>query len=138
MKVVVCGSYGDLEGFLETLRFYQETYGVMNVFPNTSHMEKSLPCIFAHHVMDKDTDATIGARASLMESYFENIDRADFVIINNQKNGVEYYGTGTTMELGYAFAKGKSIVFTRQPTNSNILSLIKLAELNSKREVCTT
>ncbi len=142
MKVVVCGSYGDLEGFLEVLAACQEKYGLSNVFPNKEHMEKSMPCIFAHHVIERETEVSIATRAKLMESYFVNIDTADLVVVHNEKNGNEYYGTGTTVELGYAFAKGKKICFTRQPTNSNILSLLKSSINNQtsceKKEICTT
>lgn len=143
MKVVVCGSYGDLEGFFEVLRACQEKYGISNVFPNKEHMEKSMPCIFAHHIMEKETEDTIATRAKLMESYFINIDTADLVVVHNEKNGDEYYGTGTIIELGYAFARGKKICFTRQPTNSNVLSLLKSSieqtgESCGKKEICTT
>ena len=142
MKVVICGSYGDLKGFLQVLRIFQENYGISNVFPNKEHMEKSMPCIFAHHVMEKETESTISARAKLMEAYFKNIEAADSIVVVNEKNGQEYYGTGTTIELGYALAKGKRLLFTRQPTNPNILSLLKIVnpdnELCNKREICTT
>ncbi len=125
MKIVVCGSYGDMDHFLEVLAGLQDKYGVSNVFPDNDHMEKSLPCIFRHHVIDRDTTNTTIARSRLMESYFSHIDSADMVVILNEKDGEEYYGVGTTIELGYAFARGKRICFTKQPTNSNILSLLK-------------
>lgn len=142
VKVVVCGSYGDLEGFLEILRLCQEKYGVQNVFPTKGHMEKSMHCIFAHHVIHKETENSVAARAKLMESYFHNIDTADLVLVRNEKNGNEHYGTGTTIELGYAFARGKKICFTRQPTNSNVLSLLQSAikqagESCEKKQICT-
>ena len=142
MKVVVCGSYGDLEGFLEILRICQEKYGFSNVFPNNDHIEKSLQCIFAHHIREKETENTVTVRAKLMESYFNNIDIADLVVVRNEKNGNEYYGIGTTLELGYAFARRKKICFTRQPTNSNVLSLLKTAIKNNedafeKKQICT-
>jgi hypothetical protein len=126
MKVVVCGSYGDFEGFLQVLHFFQEKYGSTNVFPDKEHLEKSRPCIFAHHVLKNDTDETVTTRSKLMQAYFDKIEVADIVVIINEKSDCEYYGVGTTMELGYALAKGKRIVFTRQPTNSNILSLLKM------------
>ncbi len=125
MKVVVCGSYGDINGFLRALHFFQESYGSANVFPDSEHLEKSKPCIFAHHITKNETEETVTTRAKLMQAYFDNIENADIVIIVNEKNKQEYYGIGTTMELGFALAKGKRIVFTRQPTNSNILSLLK-------------
>jgi len=134
LKVVVCGSYGDLEGFLQTLNAFQEKYGLSNVFPDKNHLEKSMPCIFAHHVAEKETEETIATRSKLMESYFEEIDAADLVLIINEKNGDEHYGVGTTIELGYAFARGKRICFTRQPTNANILSLMK-ASCNMNEEL---
>jgi nucleoside 2-deoxyribosyltransferase len=60
-----------------------------------------------------------------MESYFSHIDSADLVVVLNEKDGEEHYGVGTTIEIGYALARGKRIRFTRHPTNQNILSLRK-------------
>lgn len=128
MQIVVCGSYGDLEGFMKVLDALQQKYGASSVFPDKEHMEKSMPCIFAHHVSDKETMETTLARSSLMQSYFDHIDSADLVVIINEKNGQEHYGVGTTIELGYALAKGKRICFTRQPTNSNVLSLLEVSK----------
>ena len=125
LKVVVCGSYGDLDGFLKVLHNFQKEFGMSNVYPDNDHLEKSMPCIFAHHVAGKETDETLATRSDLMKSYFSKIDTADLVIILNEKNGQEHYGAGTMIELGYAFAKGKRIRFMRQPTDSNILSLLK-------------
>jgi len=137
MKVVVCGSFGDLDGFLQFLHLFRVKYGTVNVFPDEEHMEKSKPCIFAHHVIDNETENTIVMRSKLMETYFKNIDNADIVIVVNQKNGQEYYGTGTTIELGYAIARRKKILFVRQPTNPNILSLIKIMiNANDTSDIC--
>ena len=124
MKVVVCGSYGDMETFVETLNGCRRKYGSQNVFPDEEHLQRSSPCIEAHHKKKEETEATIEARSRLMKIYFEKIGHADLIVIVNEKNGEEYYGVGTTLELGYAFAKGKIIHFTRKPTNSNILSLV--------------
>lgn len=124
---MVCGSYGDLENFFNVLNAVQKKYGVENVFPDKEHMERSMPCIFAHHVVGKETNETIISRSKLMQSYFQHIDSADLVVIINEKNGQEHYGVGTTMEIGYAFAKNKRIHFIKEPTDSNILSLIAIS-----------
>jgi nucleoside 2-deoxyribosyltransferase len=65
-----------------------------------------------------------------MKIYFDHIDRAEVVVIMNEKGGREYYGTGTTIELGYALARHKKIAFTRRPTDSNILSLMRSKKRN--------
>lgn len=136
MKVVVCGSYGDLDGFLHVLNQVQKSYGLTYVFPDKEHLEKSKSCIFAHHISKDETDETVATRSKLMEAYFNNIDNADLVVIINEKMGQEYYGIGTTMEMGYALAKGKRICFTKQPTNPNILSLLKLSsQMNQERGI---
>lgn len=124
MKVVVCGSYGDFDGFLQVLRHFQEKHGKQNVFPDERHLRQSIPCIKAHHISGNETKETITVRSKLMKVYFNHIDRADLVVIRNQKNEKEYYGIGTTVELGYAVAKGKKILFTQKPTDPNILSLM--------------
>jgi nucleoside 2-deoxyribosyltransferase len=135
MKVVICGSYGDFNGFIEVLHRAQLSYGVTNVFPNQEHLEKAMPSIFAHHVTNAESEQTTTVRSQLMLEYFHQIDRADLVIIINEKNGREYYGTGTTMELGYALAKSKKICLTKQPTNPNIKSLLKMPTYISKLQV---
>lgn len=124
MRVVVCGSYGDIDGFLEVLKYFQQKYGEQHVFPDREHLRASEPCIKAHHVRDDETEETVAMRSKLMQIFFSQIDCADLVVIRNEKNGNEHYGTGTTLELGYAIAKGKKILLTRKPTDSNILSLI--------------
>lgn len=124
MKVVVCGSYGDMKRFLEVLEQCKQQYGEPNVFPNSEHLKRSKPCIEAHHGRKSETDETIATRSELMRIYFDQIDGADLVVIVNEKKGKEYYGIGTTIELGYAFAKGKRIRFTRRPMESNIVSLL--------------
>jgi nucleoside 2-deoxyribosyltransferase len=133
LKVVVCGSYGDMKTFVETLINFRLEHGNQNVFPNERHLQRSSPCIEAHHGKKGETEATIETRSKLMKSYFERIDHADLVVIVNEKNGAEYYGVGTTVELGYAFAKGKTIRFTRKPTNPNILSLVNGQHNNQKK-----
>lgn len=129
--IVVCGSFGDLDHFLKVLEAYRQRFGRQNVFPDDEHMECSRPCIDAHHRDRKETEDTIEMRSKLMRVYFFEIDNADLVVIMNEKNGKEYYGVGTTMELGYALAKGKRIAFTRTPTNPNILSLINGQHTNN-------
>jgi len=124
LRVVVCGSYGDMRRFLEVLKGYRQKYGEQNVFPNEEHLQRSRPCIEAHHGCSAETSETIKTRSKLMRAYFDQIERADLVVIMNEKKEEEYYGAGTTIELGYAFARGKNICFTRKPTDPNVLSLL--------------
>jgi len=126
--IVVCGSYGDMKRLSEILRRLRKEHGDENVFPTREHLERSGVCIEAHHRGKGETAETIEIRSELMKSYFDHIDTADLVVVMNEKNGKEYYGTGTTIEIGYALAKGKQIHFTRVPTNANILSLLKIEE----------
>jgi len=124
MMIVICGSYGDIDGFLQVLGHFQAKHGRENVFPNEAHLRQSEPCIRAHHLSYNETEETIAIRSKLMKAYFHHIDHADLVVIRNEKNEKEYYGIGTTVELGYAVAKDKEILFTRKPTDPNILSLM--------------
>jgi len=124
MKVVVCGTYGDLKRFNDVLKHFRERYGSQNVFPNRRHLDQSRPCIEAHHEGKGETTETLKARSELMRAYFSEIDNADIVVIVNEKKGREYYGVGTTIELGYAFARDKRIQFTMKPTNPNVVSLL--------------
>ena len=126
MRVVVCGSYGDMTHFLNVLRNVRSKYGAENVFPTDEHLRESQVCIEAHHLGKGETSETLELRAKLMERYFQEITKAGLVVIVNEKNGMEHYGVGTTIELGYAFAKKRRVEFTKPPTNANILSLLKL------------
>jgi nucleoside 2-deoxyribosyltransferase len=136
LKIVVCGSYGDMKHFLEVLERLKREHGEQNVFPTREHLKRSEPCIEAHHRQKGETDETLAIRSELMRTYFDQIDRANLVEIVNEKNGKEHYGVGTTIELGYAFAKGKRIQFTRKPTNANILSLEMAAKNQFYDEIC--
>ena len=124
LRVVLCGSYGDLQSFRRILKQLVREYGQENVFPNDEHLKRSSPCIEAHHRHAIETSETIALRSELMKTYFDHIDNAEVVVIMNEKKGTEYYGIGTTIELGYALARNKRIAFTRRPSNSNILSLM--------------
>jgi len=123
VKVVICGSYGDMSSFLQILSIYQKEFGEANVFPTYDHLNKSKTCVEAHHDGKGETHETIALRSVLMAAYFKAIDNADLVVIVNEKNGIEHYGVGTTLELGYAFSRHKLIRFVSPPTNANIQSL---------------
>lgn len=127
----MCGSYGDLQSFHRILKQLRQEYGQENVFPNDEHLKRSSPCIEAHHRHGSETSETIALRSKLMKIYFDHIDDAEVVVILNEKGGREYYGIGTTIELGYALARNKRIAFTRHATNPNILSLM----LSNKRNI---
>ncbi len=123
MKVVVCGSYGDMKRFREVLEHQRSLHGKANVFPTDEHLERSQICIDAHHAGKGETLETLRIRSELMLTYFDHIDQADLVVIVNEKNGEEHYGVGTMLELGHAHARGIQFVFTRTVTNANIQSL---------------
>jgi len=61
----------------------------------------------------------------MMEAYFKAIDSCDLVFVYNLKDGKEYIGSGTMMEIGYAHARNKAIWFLLKPTDDNILSMFK-------------
>jgi len=126
MKVVVCGSYGDLETFCEVLEKERQEFGKENVFPTDDHLRESQICIEAHHLGKGETRKTVEQRAMLMQRYFDHIDEADLVVVVNEKKGQEHYGIGTMMEVGYAFAIGKNMNFIRVVTDSNVRSLLNL------------
>ena len=115
-----------MKTFLTVLVYFRDIYGEWNVFPSDVHLRSSELCIEAHHKGKGETEETIELRSKLMQRYFEMIDDADLVVVVNEKNGQEYYGVGTMIELGYAFAKKKVVRFKRKPTDANIMSLALL------------
>lgn len=94
MKIVLCGSYGDMDRFLEILQICKQKYGVDNVFPDDEHLKQSEPCIEAHHRDKPETNKTISIRAQLMRKYFEYIDKSDLVLIMNEKKEMNIMESG--------------------------------------------
>jgi len=72
MKVVVCGSYGDMDRFKQVLDLCRLRSGTENVFPSDQHLAESSVCIEAHHGGKGETSETIKLRSELIKCEREN------------------------------------------------------------------
>jgi len=142
-KVVICGSFKEIEGIkrirslIESILFIEYGYCLVSrnipsfvsgtyVYPTDQHIEDSQPLIdIHHHGKGEETQESYELRYKMMEAYFKAIDSCDLVFVYNLKDGKEYIGSGTMMEIGYAHARNKAIWFLLKPTDDNILSMFK-------------
>ncbi len=131
-KIVICGSFSDTNSFLiEVRRLRSLGY---DVFPDENHLKESQPCIDAHHRGKGDTSETLQLRKKLMQRYFDKIRDCDEIYVFNVKNDYEHIGIGTSLEIGYALALGKTIRFHKIPTDANIKSYF-ISDNTKKEEV---
>lgn len=59
-----------------------------------------------------------------METYFRMIRQADFIYVYNQKEGKEYYGLNTSIEIGYAHCLGKAFTSKLPATKPELKHLL--------------
>ena len=128
MKAIIIGSFGDLKTIYSAIGAVSRA-GHKVIGPTLEHINRSIACAEADSGGKGDTAETIKLRAVLMEEYFELIKECDVVYVANIKYGKVYIGIGTAIDVGYAHAFGKKIVFLKNPTNSNMKSMKYLTEV---------
>lgn len=130
MKAVIIGSFGDLKTIYSAIRAVIRA-GHEVTQPTVEHINASIACAEADSGGGGDTEETIKLRARLMKEYWEFIKECEIVYVANLKFGEEYIGIGTAIDVGYAHALGKKIVFFKEPTNSNMKSMKYLSEVST-------
>jgi nucleoside 2-deoxyribosyltransferase len=129
MKAVIVGSFGDLKTIYSAIRAVIRA-GHEVIQPTVEHINASIACAEADSGGKGDTEETVKLRARLMKEYFEFIKECDVIYVANIKQGKTYVGIGTAIDVGYAYALGKKIVFLRNPANSNMKSMKYLSEVS--------
>lgn len=124
MKIVIAGSFAEADKILK-LREQFMALG-HEVFPTPEHIEASRKPIEAHHKGKGETEETLAIRAELMNTYFRKIEDCDVLYVMNEKAGKEHFGIGAALEVGFAYALDRKIMFGRTPTDGNALSMKRL------------
>lgn len=114
MKVVVCGSFGDMPTLLNAISLLRRS-GHDIIMPTEEHLRDSQPCIDAHHLGKEETTQTRELRAWLEAQYLAKIRMADLVYFVNEKFSDEHLGTGAAVELGFTLALQLPVMFHREP-----------------------
>lgn len=122
MKIVVSGSYGDLESIYDAIKALEES-GDEVIYPTPAHIVASRVCIEADHGGRGDTEVTVKQRAKMMNNFFNKIKECDALYMKNLKHEVEHIGLGAAMEIGFAYALGKIILFHEEPTDASTKSM---------------
>lgn len=115
MIVTLCGSQKYTEYFDEFVDLIKEVYE--ENYKDSSNLAVNLcfnypitiPDSFEFGKNDKDIERLVQLGA--ISKSFKNIDKSDVVVFCNA-GGV--MGASTTLELGYAYAKGKYIIFWQE------------------------
>jgi len=125
-KVTLISSFSNPEAVLKEVKRLEETYDVEIVLPTLQHFDRMLKTMGASNACSgTKMSETLRLKKSLnMEMYFRAIRESDIVHIYNVKNGKEYYGFNTLIEVGVAHALGKKITCSIPPIVPEIKSLV--------------
>lgn len=125
-KVTVISSFSNPERVLQEVKRLEETYDVEIVLPTKEHFERMLKTMGANNACSgtKMEEQTRLKKSLNMEMYFRAIRESDIVHIFNVKDGQEYYGANTLIEIGVAHCLGKKITCYIPPTIPEIKSLV--------------
>ena len=120
VKVVVIGSYSDTKLIGKVINeLVKRGFGV---FPQGEEF-KDLAKIIASSETRAVSDETMERRRSVNLKFMDEIRECDFVYVFNEKDGEEYIGPGTLMQMGFAIGARKPIFFYREPHIEEVLSL---------------
>jgi hypothetical protein len=125
-KLTLISSFSNPEKVMEEVNRLKEEYDVEIILPTEEHFKRT------QKVMGegKTCSGTVMSESNRiqkslsMEMYFRAIRESDIVHIFNIKNGQEYYGVNTLIEVGVAHSFGKKITCTIPPTVPEIKSLV--------------
>jgi len=120
VKIVVCGSYSDVK-VIEKVISELKARG-FDVFPSQEYL-KELGQAFEESDSSVVSDLTMKKRRQINSKFIDEIRECDVVFVFNEKNGEEYIGPGTLMQMGYAVGLKKPIFFYREPHIEEVLSL---------------
>jgi len=123
LKVTIISSWSDLD-LVRKVRSDLEYRGYKVIAPTEEWLRFCIATIKIHREKrGKEPEWAAQEKALNMMKYFKFIEESDFVYVINVKDGKEYYGLNTSMEIGVALWLGKPIVTHIPPT---MLELRKL------------
>ncbi len=120
VKIVVCGSYSDIRTIGKVINELQ--LRGFETFPNQEYL-KELAQTFKESEKHAVSNLTMKKRREINLKFMDEIKGSDVVFVFNEKDGKEYIGPGTLMQIGYAVGLKKPIFFYREPHIEEVLSL---------------
>lgn len=140
-KLTLISSFSNPKRVLQEVERLKRTYDVEIVLPTQEHFDRMLKTMGASNACSgTEMSKTLRLKKSLnMEMYFRAIKESDIVHVFNLKNGKEYYGFNTLIEIGVAHALGKKITCFISPTVPEIKSLVSevLIETEYLSKLCS-
>ena len=120
VRIVVIGTYSDTRLIGRVIDELGKRG--FEVFPSGEEFEnlaKIIQLSDEHAVSDK----TMKKIRKVFDRFMDEIRESDFVYVFNEKDGKEYIGSGTLMQIGFTLGLKKPIFFFREPHIEEVLSL---------------
>jgi nucleoside 2-deoxyribosyltransferase len=127
-KVVIASSFeeNNKPKVVEIIRMLKNE-GHDVIFPTEEYLESFDEC--GRVSLDENNTTK---RAEREKTYLEHVKECGMLYVYNMKNGKEYIGRSTAMEIGYALALNKRIIFHTKPNDPIFLSLTKFPNVEVK------
>ncbi|MEJ0073653.1 MAG: hypothetical protein WDN27_06330 [Candidatus Saccharibacteria bacterium] len=127
MKITVCSSFSFYEHVAQ-LADQLTALGHEALIPETAKAMKAAGNFTRDPLRNKDGTADIGQKTKAIREHFDEIERADAIlVVNDEKSGrPNYIGPNVLMEMAVAFALRKPIYLLNDiPAESPLLDEIK-------------
>lgn len=119
MKIVIVGSFKNKNNILKKREEFLEQGN--EVFPDEQFFDGGKPIILAHHFDKVPLSPTLLKMLAERERiYLREISKCSEVYVMNEKDGEEHIGLATAIEIGFALALGKMIIFEREPSDQHV------------------
>ena len=124
-RVVICGSFhpSNLGNILKAVSSFQSQG--FDVFPTVDDLRKRLSLILQRHVHDNNSEDLLKIQGERVWEWLSRIAGADLVFFANEKEGKIYLGKGSTIELGFALAYAKTVLFLHRPEDDSTLAILE-------------
>ena len=122
-KVVIIGSFSDHQAILAEIERLSKIYDV--IMPSKEWFER-INKLMGTCSGKLEDERVLALKRIHMDVYFNAIKQANLIHVYNVKNGKEYYGINTLLEIGYALACGKLLSSKIKPTESEFRHLITI------------
>jgi len=129
ISCTIIGSFSDIELIVKIRETLREA-GYHIIAPTEEFFKLKTHAIVEHHGEKRHSESKWFAqrKALAMMNYFKYVAESDFVYLVNEKNGEEYYGLNSSMEIGVALYLGKPVVLHRPTTRVELRELTMLCE----------
>ena len=124
VSCTIIGSFSDIDLIVKIRETIKEA-GYHIIAPTKEFFELKTHAIVQHHGEERHSESKwfVQRKALSIKNYFEYVAKADFIYLVNEKNGEEYYGLNSSMEVGIALYLGKPVVLHRPTTRAELKGL---------------